>query len=115
MAHVTEAEIAFLAEPTESPLEVRINFGIFAGRQATPAEIDDLARTLLPLLDQVTIVSEQRHEITGDSEASISSVRVELGSVAQPLSRELADTLLNRCEQWAASCIAERHAEVSEL
>ncbi|MDX6504029.1 MAG: hypothetical protein QOE29_1154, partial [Gaiellaceae bacterium] len=57
---MTEAEIAFLAEPTESPLEVRINFGIFAGRQATPAEIDDLARTLLPLLDQVTIVSEQR-------------------------------------------------------
>jgi hypothetical protein len=112
---MTEAEIAFLSEPAESPLEVRINFGIFAGRHATPAEIDDLARALLPLLDEVTIVSEERHEITGDSEVSVSSVRVELGAVEQPLSRELADSLIARCVRWAESCIAERHAEVSEL
>jgi hypothetical protein len=112
---VTDAEIAFLAEPSESPLEVRINFGIFAGRQATAAEIDDLARALLPLLDQVTIVSEQRHEISEESEVAVSSVRVELGAAAEPLGRELTDTLLGRCEQWARSCIAERHAEVSEL
>jgi hypothetical protein len=46
---------------------------------------------------------------------SVSSVRVELGGVEQPLSRELADSLIARCEQWAESCIAERHAEVSEL
>jgi hypothetical protein len=112
---VTEAEIAFLSEPSESPLEIRINFGIFAGRQATPAEIDDLAHSLLPLLPQVTIVSEQRHEITEESEVSVSTVRVELGAAAEPLGREVADTLLARCEHWATSCIAERHAEVSEL
>ena len=112
---MTEAEIAFLSEPDESPLEIRINFGIFAGRQASPAEIDELAHALLPLLDQVTIVSEERHEITGESEVSVSSVRVELGAAAQPLGRELTDSLLERCERWARSCIAERHAEVSEL
>ena len=70
---MTDAELAFLSEPTESPLEIRINFGIFAGRQATPAEIDDLARALLPVLDEVTIVSEQRHEITQASEVSVST------------------------------------------
>jgi hypothetical protein len=112
---VTDAEIAFLAEPSESPLEIRINFGIFAGRHATPAEIHDLARALLPLLDQVTIVSEERHELTHGSEVSVSTVRVELGAVDEPLSRELADSLLARCQSWATSCIAERHAEVSEL
>ena len=112
---MTDAELAFLSEPTESPLEIRINFGIFAGRQATPAEIDDLARALLPVLDEVTIVSEQRHEITQASEVSVSTVRVELGKAADPLGRELADTLLARCEQWAAGCIADRRAEVSEL
>jgi hypothetical protein len=112
---MSDAEIAFLSEPDESPLEVRINFGIFAGRQATPAEIDDLAHTLLPLIDQLTIVSEERHEITGESEVSVSSVRVELGAVEGPLSRELADSVLTRCERWAQSCIAGRHAEVSEL
>jgi hypothetical protein len=108
---MTEPEIAFLSEPSESPLEIRINFGIFAGRQATPAEIDDLGRMLLPLLDQVTIVSEERHEITGDSEVSVSTVRVELGAA----SREQTGTLLARCEQWAASCIAGRRPALSEL
>jgi hypothetical protein len=98
-----DAAVAFLTEPGETPVEVRINFGIFAGRQATPAEIDDLAHSLLPLLDQVTIVSEERHEITQDSE------------LAEPPSQELGDLLLLRCEHWAQSCIAERHAEVSEL
>jgi hypothetical protein len=107
-----DAAVAFLTEPGETPVEVRINFGIFAGRQATPAEIDDLAHSLLPLLDQVTIVSEERHEITQDSEVSVGSVRVEL---AEPPSQELGDLLLLRCEHWAQSCIAERHAEVSEL
>src|SRR6266480_167129 len=96
--------VAFCVREVEEPaLEVRINFGIFAGRHATPAEIDDLARALLPLLDELTIVSEERHEITGDSEVSVSSVRVELGAVEQPLSRELADGLIERCEQWAES------------
>src|SRR4051794_11689770 len=97
-----EPEIAFLSEPSESPLEIRINFGIFAGRQATPAEIDDLGRMLLALLDEVPIVSEDRHEITADSEVSVSTVRVELGTKAEPLDRELTGTLLARCEQWAA-------------
>jgi len=112
---MNDAEIAFLSEPTESPLEIRINFGIFAGRQATPAEIDDLARALLPVLDEVTIVSEQRHEITHESEVAVSTVRVELGAAAEPLGRELTDTLLGRCEQWAIGCITDRSAEVSEL
>jgi hypothetical protein len=112
---MSEAEIAFLSEPDDSPLEIRINFGIFAGRQATPAEIDALGRALLPLLGELTIVSEERHEITGESEVMVSSVRVELGGADKPLSRELTDSLLARCERWAHSCIAERHAEVSEL
>ena len=60
-------------------------------------------------------MSEQRHEITQASEVSVSTVRVELGKAADPLGRELADTLLARCEQWAAGCIADRRAEVSEL
>jgi hypothetical protein len=111
MRRVTDAEIAFLSEHGETPLEIRINFGIFAGRQVTPAEIDELARELLPLLEQVTIVSEQRHEITASSEASVSTVRVELG--AEPLSRELTDTLVARCQRWAETCIAERHADVA--
>ena len=37
------APIAFVAEPREgAAIEVRVNFGIFAGRDVTRAEIDDL-------------------------------------------------------------------------
>src|SRR3954452_25449550 len=105
---MSDAAIAFLSEPGEAPLEVRINFGIFAGRHATPAEIDGLARTLLPLLDQVTIVAEERHEITQSSQVAVSSVRVEL-----PAASSVADgeAIVARCERCAQSCIAERHAE----
>ena len=39
--------------------ELRINFGVFAGRSATGAEIDELARKLLPELGDVTIVAEE--------------------------------------------------------
>ena len=107
-----DAAIAFISEQGDSPLGVRINFGIFAGRHATPAEIDDLARSLLPLLDRVTIVAEERHEISHDSEASVASVRVVLTEQPSP---ELAESLLKRCEHWARDCIAERHAGINEL
>ena len=42
-------KVAFVADPLARPaLEVRVNFGIFAGREVTAAEIDELARVLLP-------------------------------------------------------------------
>src|SRR4051794_34951572 len=100
-----DAAIAFLSQPEDPPLEVRVNFGIFAGRRATPAEIDDLARSLVPLLGNVTIVSEERHEISAGSEVSVSSVRVELGP-AEDETEGLAEAVLARCEQWAHACVA---------
>ena len=44
---MTEPSIAFRVHEHDGPaLEVRVNFGVFAGRNATQAEIDDLARLL---------------------------------------------------------------------
>ena len=41
----TDAPIAFVARAATAPeLEIRINFGVFAGREATPAELDALGR-----------------------------------------------------------------------
>jgi hypothetical protein len=116
---VAVAPIAF-ASRTEPPgLEIRINFGIFAGREATPAELDDLARELLPDVGEVSIVAEQRHEVTEDSEVAVHQVRVEVdGSVLPSAATEL-EALGGRLRQiaadWAHACIADRHAEVSEL
>jgi hypothetical protein len=86
-----EPQIAFCVREVEPPgVEVRVNFGVFAGRGATPAEIDELAKVLLPKVGEVAIVAE--HELD-----------------------MLCGRLVEAAETWASSCIAERHAEVSEL
>lgn len=100
-------------------LAIRVNFGIFAGREATPAEIDELAAGLLPEVHDVSIVSEQRHEIGTEAEAALHQVLIEVDEERLPAREEeldeLADRLVDTAERWARACIAERHAEVSEL
>ena len=69
------AQIAFLDEDGD----IRINFGMFAGREATRAEIDELASALLEEVDAITIVAEQRTIADREMEASVHQIRVELG------------------------------------
>ena len=97
------APIAFVDEDGD----IRVNFGMFAGREATQAEIDDLAHTLLAELETVTIVAEQRTIADRGMEASVHQIRIEAPDVEPERPRLLA-------EQWAEACIAERHAEISE-
>jgi hypothetical protein len=115
-----EAPLALATTDPDRPgLEIRVNFGVFAGRGATPAEIDDLARDLIPAVGEVSIVAEERHELSGESEASLNQVRIEVEAErlpASPSEREaLIQHLLAASERWAEACIADRHAEVSEL
>ena len=112
------APIAFVAEPREgAAVEVRVNFGIFAGRDVTRAEIDDLTTLLLEEVPEVSIVSEERHEIDRDVEVSVHQVRIEVARDVVPEETDVS-TLATRvtalAERWAESCIAERHAEISE-
>jgi hypothetical protein len=105
--------------PTQPGLEIRVNFGIFAGREATSAEIEELGNTLLPEIGEVEISSENRYEIGPDSEAEVHQVRIEVPKEKLPvddfLIGELAGKLVGIAERWAQGCIATRHAEVSEL
>jgi hypothetical protein len=115
----TEPAIAFAPESLEQPgLEIRVNFGMFAGREATPAEIDELAAALLPKVGEVSIVSEQRHEISTDLEVSLHQVRIDVDESELPedprQQDELRGRLLEIAERWAQACFAERHAEISE-
>jgi hypothetical protein len=110
--------IAF-ATRTEPPgLEIRINFGVFAGREATPAELDDLARELIPDVGEVSLVSEQRHEVSEESEVALHQVRVEVAGDRLPADpdslEELETRLLAGAERWARVCIADRQAELTE-
>ena len=110
--------LAFAVHEHEPPaLEVRVNFGMFAGREATPAEIDDLAAQLLEKVGSVSIVSEERHEIDSHSEAAVHQVRIEVPSDSLPEDRtrreELAGRLIETAERWAGACIADRHVELT--
>jgi hypothetical protein len=113
----TEPALAFCAREPESPgLEVRINFGVFAGRDATPAEIDELAQALLPVVGEVAVVAEQRRELSGDVEVALHQVKVEVAEARLPEDErelgELCGRLVERAETWARGCIDERHADV---
>jgi hypothetical protein len=115
-----EPQLAFCVRDAEPPgVEVRVNFGVFAGRPATAAEIDELAQALLPKVGEVAIVAEERHEITEGSEASLNQVRIEVAPEQLPDDDHELDMLCGRlveaAETWAQACIADRHIEVSEL
>jgi len=115
-----EPELAFCVREVEPPgVEVRVNFGVFAGRAATPAEIDELAKALVPKVGEVTIVAEERHEIAEHSEASLNLVRVEVDPEQLPDGEheldELCGRLVEAAERWAQGCIAERHVDVADL
>jgi len=116
-----DAKLAFaVTRPEHQPaLEVRVNFGIFAGRQVTPAEIDELAAFLLDEVGAVTIVAEERHELDGKLETSVHLVRIELAQSQLPETdferRRLEQKLVDRAEHWARSCIAHRHVDGAEL
>jgi hypothetical protein len=112
-------ELAFRADPATHPaVEIRVNFGVFAGREATDAEIDDLARELFQLVNRVSIVSLRRHELARDGEAAVHQVKVEADAsdaVRPTATDDLAALLLETCESWARRCIELRHAEGAEV
>ena len=98
------ASIAFLDDEGD----IRVNFGMFAGREATQAEIDELAHDLLGEVQAITIVAEQRTIADRDVEASVHQIRIELGDEDPQRPLEIA-------ERWAEACVAERHAEITEV
>jgi hypothetical protein len=111
--------IAFAAEQEPTGLEIRINFGVFAGRDATTAELDELGRLLVPEVGEVSIVGEERHELAGDAEVVLHQVRVTIPTERVPdeaaKRRALCERLVGLAEIWARRCIQDRHAEVTEL
>jgi hypothetical protein len=114
----TEPTIAFATRSHSSPgIEIRINFGMFAGREATAAEIDELGKGLLARVREVSIIREERHVIADGSEVSLHQVRVEVAADDVPADGheldELRGRLLEVSERWAQACIAERHVDVA--
>lgn len=114
-----EEAIAFAVEQEPAGLEIRINFGVFAGRDATTAELEELGRLLVPEAGEVSIVGEERHDLTEDVEVVVHQVRVAVPPEAvpgkAPERKAFSERLVTLAEIWARQCINERHAEITEL
>jgi hypothetical protein len=111
--------MAFAVERREPPaIEVRVNFGVFAGREATAAEIDRLAEWLLDEVGEVSIIAEDRHEIDAHVAASVHQVRIEVAADRVPAEgaerTAVVERILERAEHWARLCVSERHAEIAD-
>jgi hypothetical protein len=108
---IDEPAISLLVREQDEPgIEVRVNFGVFAGRHATPAEIDELALAIRDLVPSFAIVSENRHEFGDAVEASVHQVVVEVPQEqAGSGSEVLAEQIVFAANGWALECIASRH------
>ncbi|HEX2044114.1 MAG TPA: hypothetical protein VHF23_00650 [Gaiellaceae bacterium] len=102
---MSQPALVFVDDPQHGDdLELVVNFGIFAGREATPAEVERLARTLLEELEYVEIVCEQRYEFDREVEATVYRIRVEL----PPGNAGRLGPLRDAVDAWAQDCIGER-------
>jgi hypothetical protein len=114
-----ESIIAFAVEQEPAGFEIRVNFGLFAGRDATSAELEELGKLLAPEAGEVSIVGEERHEVTEDVEVVLHQVRVAVAPTQMPDDRDerraLCERLVGLAEIWARQCIHERHGEITEL
>jgi hypothetical protein len=114
-----ENVIAFAVEQEPAGLEIRVNFGVFAERDATSAELEELGKLLVPEAGEVSIVGEERHEISEEVEVVLHQVRVAISPDRvpdDPADRtEFCERLVTLAEIWARQCINERHSEISEL
>jgi hypothetical protein len=114
-----EQTIAFASEREPAGLDIQINFGVFAGRDATSAELEELGKLLVPEAGEVSIVGEERHDLAGEIELVLHQVRVSVPPENVPGDRAERKTFCERlvtlAEIWARQCIHQRHAEISDL
>ena len=100
----------FVREHDDPGIEIRVNFGVFAGRHATPAEIDELALALRDFMPSFAIVSEERHEFADGVEAAVHQVVVEVPQEHVGADPDvLAEQIVLATNGWALECIASRH------
>jgi len=108
---LNQPAISLRVQEHEQPgVEVRVNFGLYAGRHATPAEIDELAAVLREFVPEFTVVAEERHEFADDVEAALHQVVVKVPQEhvgGQPDLR--AEQIVMAANGWAIDCIVSRH------
>jgi len=109
----TDTSVVFVAQERLTPgVVVFVNFELVTGREATLAEIDRLAETLLETLDHISIVSQIRHEIGTHTEVRVHQVVIEVDAARLPAEAaacaEVERRLAEIAEAWVRDCAADR-------
>jgi hypothetical protein len=90
-------------------LEFSVNFGVFAGRDVAPRELERLGEAVLPIVPGVSIVSEHRFEVDSDSTVALHQVRVEVDHESLPPAEADVESLRARIaealDEWLQSCL----------
>ena len=114
----TEPIAAYVSQ--ESPLELTVNFGIFAGREAFRDDVDRLGEALLALVSGVTLFAGRRYEFApGAAEVTAYEVEIRFPSSIVPAEaakqEALVDQLVETASLWARDCAARPPAEGEDL
>jgi hypothetical protein len=114
----TEPVAAYVSQ--ESPLELTVNFGIFAGREAFRDDVDRLGEALLALVSGVTLFAGRRYEFApGAAEVAAYEVEIRFPTFILPTEtaehEALVDKLLETVGLWARDCAASPPAEGEDL
>ena len=107
-----DAAIARVQPTASGGFQVEVNFGVLAGRQATPAELEQLGRELVGETGRASVVAEDRFEVGPRSEAELQQVRIEVDG--ESLDETMRGRLVAIAERWARECAADRRADVTE-
>ena len=114
-----ERAIAFVREREPTGLEIQVNFGVFAGRDATTAELEELGKLLVPEAGEVSVVGEERHDLANGVEVVLHQVRVAIPPDNVPGDRTerevFCERLVTLAEIWTRQCASERHAEITDI
>jgi hypothetical protein len=104
----------------DSPLELTVNFGIFAGRETSRADVDRLGAMLLAFVSGVTLFAGHRYEFAQDAaESAAYEVKIQFPPFILPTEKAeldpLVDMLLETARRWARDCAATPPAEGEDL
>jgi hypothetical protein len=90
-------------------LTVLVNFGLLAGREPSPAEIEKLAQRLLAEVERATIKREQRFDIGERLNAYLHEVVIEIpdDAASGPHRLVLQQRVIEAASEWVEECIAD--------
>jgi hypothetical protein len=113
-----EVQAAFVSR--QAPLEIIVNFGVIAGRDASRKEIERLAEQLTPLVSGVTVIAAHRYEFAvGDAEVCACEVSARFDDVLLPVDRAERETLVGELlatiDLWARNTAATPPAAGEDL